>query len=634
MRNKFLQYFKDKTEEIINQPYLAVIMIIAFLFSGFQLYTAGSGLYFSIIQRSIHLMFVLALTYLIYPIKKGKNNWLRIIDFLLAALGVASMIYIAVNYHGIAIRGGIPNRTDIIFGIIAIIVVIEASRRTVGPQLPFLAILALSYTFLGPYLPGPIANRGYSLSRLIGHLYMTTEGVFGIALGASATFVFLFIFLGALLKHTGLDIFLSNIATSVAGSIAGGPAQVAVFSSALFGTISGTAIGNVTSTGVFTIPLMKRMGYKPHFAAAVEAAASTGGQIMPPIMGAAAFIMAEFTGIPYIRIVLAAVVPAILYFLGCSITVYFRALKIGLRGIPKEELPNFKKAILQGGHLIIPLLGIIFLLIRGHTPLYAGFYCIWLTVIISYIRKETRLSFKDFLNVMVLAARNALSVANACAVVGIIIGVISLTGTGVSIAYTIVRLGKEIYILGLLLTALLAMVMGMGLPTTVVYVLMATLAAPALVRLGVPVLSAHLFTFYYALLALVTPPVCLAAYAAAGIAGASPFKTGWTAARIAIAGYIVPFIFIFSPILLFINFSPIKFIVTFIIAIMAIIAIAAGLEGYLFHKMSVFERSILIITPFLLIVPSWKTNILGIALFGAIILKQKYWKVREKELIG
>src|SRR5690606_7132896 len=442
--------------------------------------------------------------------------------------------------------------------------------------------------------------------------YFTTEGIFGLPLGVSATFIFLFILFGAFLEKTGIGRFFIDLANAVAGFASGGPAKVAVITSALEGTVSGSSVANTVGSGSFTIPMMKRLGYRPEFAAAVEATASTGGQLMPPIMGAAAFLMAEFTGIPYIRIATAALLPAILYFTGIFIAVHYEAKRLGLKGIPRDQLPSVWSVIRERGHLFLPLVAIIVLLVQGNTPMKAAFYGIVLAVVAAMIHPSTRMSLRDIIAALEQGARAALGVVMATAAAGIIIGVITLTGLGLKLASGLVSLAQGQLFLTLFFTMIASLILGMGSPTTANYVITSTIAAPALLQLGLPVLVAHMFVFYFGILADITPPVALAAYAGAGIAGAQPMKTGVTATRIAVAAFLIPYI----PSMLFIDVTWQQILQMAITSILGMFGVAVAMGGFFRTNLTVPERILFALGGVLMIDPGLVTDLVGLILLA------------------
>ena len=517
----------------------------------------------------------------------------------------------------------------LVVGIIAILLVLEITRRTVGPELPIVAIVFLAYARFGPYLPSPLNHRGFSISRIVEHTFLTTEGIFGTPLMVSSTFVFLFILYGAFLEKTGVGQLFIDLAFAATGHMRGGPAKTAVLASGLMGSISGSSVANTVTTGAFTIPAMKKVGYSPEFAGAVEAAASTGGQIMPPVMGAAAFIMSEMTGIPYFQIVTAAAIPAILYYLAVGTMVHFEALKTGLVGLPKEQLPKARDTMKRGWHLMIPLIAILyFLTVAQWTPFKAAYWSIIIAVVVAMLKKETRIGIKDILGALESGARSAVGVASACACAGIVVGVVTLTGLGLKFASLIIDVAGGNLLATLFLTMVASLILGMGLPTTAKYIVLATMAAPALVQLGVPLIAAHLFILYFGVVADITPPVALAAYAGAGIAGGNAMKTGFLALKLALAGFLIPYIFALSPGLLLVDVTWFEALHTFITALVGIISLAAGVQGWLLTKTQLYERALLIVSAFALIDPGLATDLIGL---GALVLVYMLQKARLKK---
>ncbi|BCV24159.1 TRAP transporter permease [Gelria sp. Kuro-4] len=601
-----------------------VISVIAIVMSAFHLYTAGFGTLQAMKQRSVHLAFVLGLIFLLYPAsrktaRRNKPTWL---DILFAVLGIIGGLYNFLYFDTMAMRGGIANNFDYFWGVVTLLLILEAARRCIGKELPLLSLVFVAYGLFGNRIPGIFGHTGFTWDRIVYHLYFSTEGIFGVALSVSATYIFMFILFGAFLGETGMAKFINDISMALAGGSAGGPAKVAIFASALLGTINGSAVANVATTGAFTIPLMKSIGYKPHFAGAVEAVSSTGGQIMPPVMGAAAFVMAEFLGMPYAKIMIAAILPALLYYLADFVQVHFEAVKIGLRGLPRSELPSLRQVLRTRWHLAIPLLAIVYLLLTGKTPLFAAFYGTLITIVASWFKKETRLSLAGLLRAMESGAREAITVAIACAVVGFIVGIVTLTGIGLTIGDNILALAGGNLLATMFLTMVLSIILGMGLPTTACYIVAATVAAPALIKIGVPDLAAHMFVFYYACLANLTPPVALAAYAGAGIAGANPSKTGWTAVRLAIAGFIIPFLFVYSPILLLQTRNTPALVQAIVTAILGVTALGIGAEGYFLHLTTLVERALFFAGAFGLMIPGAYTDLAGLVLVALAVASQ------------
>ena len=464
-----------------------VVAAIAIAFSVFQIYTAAFGVLDAQLQRGVHLGFGLALVYLLYPTcRSWSRHRLHPLDLVLAILGAATPAYIIYEYQHLVLRAGTVSDIDLVVGVVGILLVIEAARRVVGIPMVCVVLLFLGYAFVGPYMPGVLAHRGLTLSQLVGHLYFTTEGIFGIPLGVSSTFIFLFILFGAYLESTGLGKFFIDLANSIAGWASGGPAKVAVLSSGLMGMVSGSSVANVVGTGSLTIPMMKKLGYHKDFAGAVEAAASTGGQLMPPIMGAAAFLMAEFVGVPYIEVVKAAVVPALLYFVGIWLGVHFEAKRNNLKGIPRDQLPKIGRLLTERGHLALPLIVIVYLLVSGYTPMRAALVAIVLAILCSALRKSTRMKPIELVRGLENGARNVLGVLVACAAAGIIIGVVTKTGVGLKLASGLLDLSGGLLLPTMFFTMITAIILGMGVPTTANYVITSTIAAPALAPISIP----------------------------------------------------------------------------------------------------------------------------------------------------
>lgn len=618
------KYDKESAFRRLSGFQLRLVSAIAILFSLFQIYTGLMGILPAQLQRSIHLTFVLVLIYLLYPssnkMRKDRFHW---IDISLAVLGGVCALYITMNYKDLLYRAGDYMTLDLIVGAIAILLVLEGARRVVGLPIAIIASIFLLYAKVGPYLPGFLNHRGYSVERIISHMYYTTEGIIGVPLGVAATFIFLFILFGAFLEKTGIGKFFIDLANSVAGFAAGGPAKVAVITSALEGTISGSSVANTVGSGSFTIPLMKSLGYKPEFAAAVEAAASTGGQIMPPVMGAAAFLMAEFIGVPYMDIAKAAAIPALLYFTGIWIMVHFEAKKMGMKGLSKDQLPKLGKVLKERGYLFLPLIGIIYFLVEGSTPIKAALYGLGLAILASFIRKDTRITFKGFLEALETGARGALGVSIACACAGIIVGTITLTGLGLKLGNGLIGLSGGNLILTLIFTMISSLILGMGAPTTANYIITSTIAAPAIVMLGVPVLAAHMFTFYFGIIADITPPVALAAFAGSAIAKSDPLKTGIQASKLAIAAFIIPYVFVFNPALLLIDTTPVQVVQIIITSILGMVGIGAAMEGYFITHASLLERALFLIGGLLLVDPGAMTDVIGLALLAILYFYQK-----------
>lgn len=641
------KYDKDaRTRKFSSKSTFWIVTIVAVLYSLFHLYMVFNPMP-ALQQRSIHVAVGLALIYMLYPMfKKQNRSKLPILDWVLAAASLFTAGYILIEYQAIVTeRGGIPNNVDIIMALVTVLLILEAARRVTGWILPILALIFLVYPFIShlDFLPNMMMTRPFDLGDIFGQLYLKTEGLYSTAIGASVNFIFLFILFGAFLQKSGMGQFFNDLAMALAGAQRGGPAKVAVVSSGFMGSINGAAVANVVSTGAFTIPLMKKIGYHRNFAGAVEASASVGGQILPPIMGASAFIMAETTGINYGTIALAALLPALLYYFAVILQVHYRAGKRDLKGIPRADLPRVKQVMKERGHLLIPLVGLIVMLFMNMPIPRAAIYTIFLTIIIASLRKTTRMSFKDIFDGLALGAQQALSVMIACAVVGIIIGVVSLTSFGAIMTSAIAGLGGGSLLLTLFFTMIASMVLGMGLPSIPAYIITATMAAPALAEFGVPILLAHMFVFYFGIFANVTPPVALAAFAGAGIADGDPMRTGFQALKLSLAGFLIPFIFIYEPALLLVDVEglmtnareyPFASIMDVVIVLastlIGLIALSAGLEGFFKTHINPFVRIILISSAVLLVVPETYTDIIGLSIAIIIfVLNYAKWKKQE-----
>ena len=641
------KYDKDaRTRQFSNKTIVWVVTIVAVLYSLFHLYMVFNPMP-ALQQRSIHVAVGLALVYMLYPMfKKQDRSKLPVLDWVLAAISLFTAGYILIEYDAIVTeRGGIPNTIDIIMAIITVVLILEAARRVTGWILPILALVFLAYPFFShmDFLPNMMMTRPFDAGDIFGQLYLKTEGLYSTAIGASVNFIFLFILFGAFLQKSGMGQFFNDLAMALAGAQKGGPAKVAVVSSGFMGSINGAAVANVVSTGAFTIPLMKKVGYHKNFAGAVEASASVGGQILPPIMGASAFIMAETTGINYGTIALAALLPAILYYFAVILQVHYRAGKRDLKGIPKADLPRVKEVMKERGHLIIPLVGLIVMLFMNMPIPRAAIFTIFLTIIVATLRKTTRMSFRDIFDGLALGAQQALSVMIACAVVGIIIGVVSLTSFGAIMTSAIAGLGAGSLFLTLFFTMIASMVLGMGLPSIPAYIITATMAAPALAEFDVPILLAHMFVFYFGIFANVTPPVALAAFAGAGIADGDPMRTGFQALKLSLAGFLIPFIFIYEPALLLIDVEGLmtnardypmaSFIDVAIVLVstgIGLVALSAGLEGFFKTHINPIFRVLLIASALLLVVPETYTDIIGLGLAIVIfIFNYLKWKRQE-----
>ncbi len=619
------KYDTESRFRILTGPTAKLVALVAIGMSCFHFYTAGFGLLPAQHQGAVHLAFTLALTLVLYPATKNSSkNSIPWYDFMLALAGAGASMYLVFNYANLVERSGLPSDLDLALGFLLIFMLLEATRRISNPVLPCLAIIALLYCWFGPYLPAGLGHRGFSVSRIINHMYLGTEGVYGTPLEVSSTFVFMFILFGCVLEKTGIGKFIIELALALAGWASGGPAKVTVVASGIMGTVSGSSVANVCTVGMFTIPLMKSVGYRPHFAAAVEAAASTGGQIMPPVMGAGAFIMAQFLGWPYIEVAIAAAIPAVLYYTAVLIQVHFEAQRLGLSGIARENLPNVWYLLKTKGFLLIPLGAIIYFLVAGYTPLMAAFWGIIVSIPLSYLDKETRLTPKKLLEAFEAGARSSLSVACACACVGFIVGTGTLTGVALRIANGIVELAGGMLLPTLFLTMCASILLGTGLPTTANFIVTSTMAAPALKALMVPDIAAYMFVFYFGIAADLTPPVALAAYAAAGIAGADPMKSGFVSVKLALAGFLIPYIYVYNPILLFVDATPLPMIQAVISSLVGVYLLSMTTIGYYKGQLSWFMRILAFGGALGLLIPGTITDLCGVGVLIFIHVWQRF----------
>lgn len=626
----------DKVEERIQEieggvrklagPWPKVVSAACILMSAYHFYTAGWGVLEAMKQRSLHLAFGLLLLFLLYPANRksqAHREKLPVYDIVLSLTGAAASLYVYFNYNTLMIRAGASRPIDLVMGVIALVLVLEACRRAVGMALVILAGFFISYAYFGPYIPGILAHRGFPLSSIIEHLYLTTEGLFGVPLGVSATFVFTFILFGAVLEKTGAGQWFIDLAISIFGPMKGGPAKAAVIASGMMGSISGSSVANVVTTGTFTIPLMRKVGFKPHVAGGVEVAASTSGQMMPPVMGAAAFIMAEYTNIPYIQICLAALLPAILNYGAILYMVHLEACKSGISGIPRSQLERPIQVLRRGWLYLVPVLGIVYMLIRGFTPLRAAFIGILLALLAGVLQPRNRLTLRGLASAFEQGARNALGVVAACAATGFIIGSVTQTGMGLKLSKVVMDLAQGNLLLTLFFTMIMSIILGMGLPTTAKYIVLTTITAPTLVGMGVPLLAAHLFVFYYACAADDTPPVALAGYAAAGIARSNPVATGWMGFKFDFAAFLIPYTFIFAPALILLDRTPTTVISVFLTAAAGMIAFSAALQNWFVTKAVLWERLLLFAAAFVLIDPGLITDVVGGSMLVTVWLAQR-----------
>ena len=606
-----------------------VSLILAICFVAFHLYTAAFGTMPGIAQKSIHLGFLLVIFY-INAMVDSEKRWEQIFLGIMALFALGGCAYITILDENLQLRAGIVYASDILFAILLIIAIFEACRRKMGNPLVIITLVFVAYAFLGKYIPGFLNQPGMTLKKFTSLVYLTTDGIFGSPLYASASYVVLFVLLGAIMSVSGIGDYMTNLATSLFGHMRGGPAKVAVVASGFFGSISGSPTANVIGTGTFTIPMMKKNGFEPEFAAAVEATASTGGAIMPPIMGSTAFIMAEMLGIPYTAVAKAALIPAILYFLAVLFGVDIYAAKHGLKGIPRSQLPKVR-SMLKQIYMLAPLIFLIFCMaVFNMTIVRSGLLTIIVTLVLVEINPKTRMTKEQWLQIPVQTVKSAVSVGIACAMAGIISGVIMGSGLGYRISSILTSVAGTSMLLLLVLTMVVSLIMGMGVPTTAAYLVLASLVAPPLIQLGIPPLAAHMFIFYFGCISSITPPVALAAYAGAGLAGCDPNKTGYKAFRLAFCSFLMPYLFVYNPVLLM-EGGVLDILWSLVTALIGAYLLASGFEGFFFRwSLKWFERPLMILGAVMLIVPGMVTDLVGIAIIVVEFVTEFMFKRSEK----
>ena len=598
-----------------------VLEVIFTVFALFQLYASISNKVPLQILRYTHLGFAICLAFIIYPAGKnsdrGKLPWY---DCVLSFAFFCVVAYFIINYKPLQFRAGAYTVLDTVMAGMGVALVLLACWRVVGPPIVIIASVFFLYGIFGKYMGGFLKHRGFTVKRIITHLFITTEGIIGNPLGVCSTFIFLFILFGAFLEKTGIGQFFIDLANSLAGWASGGPAKVAVLSSALQGTVSGSSVSNTVSTGSFTIPLMKSLGYEPEFAGAVEAAASTGGQIMPPVMGSAAFLISETVGVPYRQLMIHALVPAALYFIGIWISVHLEAKRLGLKGTPREQLPPLWPLVRDKGHLLIPLIVIIVLMLEGYSITRSALLGCLSCIIVPFLRKGTRVKFLQIFKALPQAGRSVISVATACSTAGIIIGMVTLTGLGQRIGAGIFDLVGNSVFLALVCAMFTSLILGMGVSTTSNYLITSTIAAPILVKAGIPTLAAHMFCFYFGIIADITPPVALAAYAGSAIAKGNAFKTGVNATKLAIAAFLIPYMFALNPKMIMIGGTFWEALPMIITAIIGLVGIGGGFIGYLNGKVILPLRFVSFAGGLLLVIPGTLTDIIGISMIALVVI--------------
>jgi len=616
------------------------VMVVAVTMSLFHIWTAAMGPLEAMKHRSLHVSFGLVLAFLLYPSgKKSPVSRPSFLDLLFVLLSVIPTLHLFLDYDRIINRIEYVDPLtlmDYASSIVIIIMILEGARRVVGSALVWVCLAFLAFAFAGPWMPGLLRHKGIPLNILLDQLNMIPGGIYSVPIAVSSTYVFIFLVFGAFLLKTGVGDFIMDFAKAVTGHTRGGPAKVAVVSSAMMGTISGSSVANVVTTGSVTIPLMKGMGYPPHFAGAVEAVASTGGQIMPPVMGAAAFVMAELLGISYLKIIVAAAIPAILYYSAIFVVVHLEACKLELPTSPKPAFSVIKNLILKGIVLVFPVGMLMYLLVTGYTPILAGFWAAMVVIGVSFFRKASRLNLRRFFEALEDAAKNSITIVTTCAAAGIVIGVATITGLGTKFASSVLALAGNNLLLVLFFVMIVSLILGMGLPTTPAYVIVAAISIPSLISFGLPDIPAHLFAFYFACISSYTPPVAVAAYAAGGIAQADPMRTGLTAFRLGINGFLVPFAFVYGAPLLTVG-SHLQIVEASLTAFIGVASVAFAVEGWWAGPLSFFERVLCLVGGICMIFYGWVSDIIGLTLIGSVMIwhfsrQEKLYKLKEYPL--
>lgn len=626
-----------RTRKFESPTVKKALSLFCFLFTVYHLvYAAGLLTMVNLWHHAIHVGLILVLSFVLYPAySKASRKKVAWYDMIFTVLSIAEPIYVLIRYPVFMSTGFKPSTLDIVMGTILVLLVLEATRRISGAALPILCIIFMVYGLFGRYVPGIFMHRGYTWEKIIQYLTIDIYGIYGSSIKVSATYIVIFIIFGEVMNKCGMGQLFNDLASAIAGGTKGGPAKVGVIASGLLGMINGAAVAVVVTTGSFTIPLMKKNNYSDEFSGAVVATASVGGQLMPPIMGAAAFVMAETLGVKYSVIVKAAVIPAIVYYAGILFQVQLRANKEKMFGLPKDKLPKIGGVLKERGHLIIPIAFLVIMMFAsGWTVLKIAFWTIILTIVVAELRPVSRMSLKDIYDAFAQAARSTVSVAISCACVGIIVGVCSLTGFALNIASAIINIGQSSIFLTLLFTMITCMILGMGLPSIPSYLITATIAAPALVQLGIPDLAAHMFCFYFAMFANLTPPVALASFAAAGISGGNPMKTGWVSVKLAIAGFIVPYMFVYNQGLLLDGVGLIDGVWIMITSVIGVFLISIAAEGFLFTKVPILVRVVAGASSILLINSNVASDVIGLAITVAIVLFQRVLSKRHAEAVA
>lgn len=621
-------------------PMGTLLTILLCAWAVFQIYYTTFGVISAVNLRAFHCAFLLCFTFLLYPTYKKEKRLRKlppVWDIFLIAATVFTFGYLILNYTRIARLGGRVTQFEIVLAAVGLLLAFEAARRASG-NLAILALIFLAYNWFGKFIPGKLGHNGFSLKRVLSAQFWGTQGILGTGIGVSATYIFLFVLFGAYLKYSGFSKFINDFSLTLVGQTPGGPAKVAVLASALMGMINGSAIANVATTGTITIPLMKQTGYKKEFAGAVEAVASTGGQFCPPIMGAVGFVMAEFLNLNYTQVMIAAILPAFLYYLGLLFAVHFEAKRLGLSGLSKENIPDAMKVVKEQGHLIIPLVVLIAMMCMGYTPLLSAVISIFATIAASWLKKETRMTWDKIVAATVEGARSAVSVGVCCVIIGVIICTTTLTSLGLNMGYLILNVVQDgnIYLTGLLVM-IMSTILGMGVPGVAAYVIVQAVAVPVLIEVNVLPICAHMFCLIYACLSNITPPVAMSAYVASGIAGSNQTKTGLLSVRLGLIGFLIPFFFLDNPILLIGSaegFSALETLWAAITASVGTVALVGGLEGWFLRRSNLLERALLIAVAPLMLLPGWKTDIVGGVVLLVVILIQRFVRRPASPSVG
>ena len=599
-------------ESTLKKYCTAIASLLLIASSLFIMYTSGFGLLSAMSQRTIHWAFMTASIFLLYPTVKGGK--ITVFNVVLTIISVAVTLYVLFTWERYALRIDDPTTLEIGICILGILLILEATRRTMGAAMPIIALIALLYAYFGSYFPGLFRHKGFSIEKLSSFIFTTTEGIFGLAMGVSATYIVIFVLFGSFLAKSGTGQLFVDLSFTVTGRIRSGPACATIISNALMGIISGSPVANVVTTGAFTVPLMTRSGYPLINGASILAVAATGSMFTPPVMGAAAFLIADYISVSYGMVVLASLIPAALFYISLMVYADVAAAKNNLSPTRKEDLVDWRDALRKRGQLLFPIVLLVFLIIYGWSPLKSAFWCIVLIFLLSYMTKASRMSFAKIKDALIAGSKDSLSIAAACGCAGIIMGVVSMTGVGVKFSSLLIQISNDTMWLALVLAMFAAIVMGMGLPPTAVYIVMAALTVPALINMGITPMAAHFFIFYFSCIGAITPPVALAAYSASAVAHTDPFKTGWLAFRIGVVAYIIPFIFCYNPILLLQGDSGIfETIIAIVTAIAGVFFLTYGIEGYLRKPIGIPSRILFLAGSLGLMIPGTVSDLVGIA---------------------